>query len=1335
MAERKWGAIASGATFEALATTVVFFEDPKASLFGRRGKDGGQDARSGDGIRVFQAKHHESGSAASAIRDAKREAEKIEKYRQPDHSRYGQWKGVSHWRLVTNAAFNPTDKQTWDAEVVPLFAKQGLVADYWERENLNALLDKHPEIHRSFFENETRAFLSVPEIKERLPNQEPFLRRAELGPFCGRESELAKLQDFLLSQHLFLVVHGAGGMGKTRLLVEAGETIASKGKWQVLWANVASMAASGAWFDAIVPERPTLLLLDEPADELLLQQLAEQLGGRLGRAAHWKVAVAVRSPKDPVLRFLRGARMKSRVQELPIAALRSADAEAMCAELLKAGPLGKLPEEERRDAAREISKRFSRHPVWLTLAVQHLEDHGNLKQIPANATDLAEEYLREIERSQSDVPPESVRDLLRWVALVGTVNREDDATIKMIGEGSGIGSVVDVRQRLASLVGRRALLERGAHNRFVELKPDVLRDHVLLRWLSTEVGGAQPVVASDDAKALLEIVRNATLSGSLSGLGRAILVSLARTEFLLRLSGYDLQLLAGFFTSIEASVSSMTVSQRLGLADILETIAPFEPSATASLVKTMRETPADDETVEGIFSAKVIGQSDVVLSLAWPLFHGAMGAESIDERELVLRELCALAEAEAELAHTLPRGLPNDGKRAAALVTRVLEGGPQFWSDYDETAKAIGVELLATLAQHPPTRGQTALLKALIQPVLSLERRQTWGDEHAVHIQTFAIGPEHTAWAVRNDLLNRLKAALSSDGTPLGSRIQLWHVFAEAHRDINQLCRRGKSDQYYALLLDDLTWTHELMARRRASVEELSAAREVWSWHYRFESDMKLKDASVELERLYEANDLAKEFEPLLSRDDWAQQGPRAAQKATALAASTRPDEITRFIERAVSFLGEEHKLYSLMSVAWSLGEHAESRDVVRTFVKSCLHQSTVSPRSGFGVTTAVSWVATVRKGPHPERTHVLVNELLAECGSDDQRANLLQHIYGRVPKLRDVGEFTSDEHTLLRKAHLLFTSTGRDVAFIAALALTLNHDWPRLQPQLEDVLRSVPPERQSLAVRALVDAVYWAVREDDPSRRPSGLAEWLLDQLLILPDFDDLGGDGEWNLAEILKRVGYVRVDWLPVALARRRDQEASRADAHKARAVSYHARISKYVRRVTAADVNDAKVRKAVDDLLTFVNDNSSVGYHLPEVLRDIDPEGFLVPTVVAALCQTGGDSKFTRRLARIGGAYAVNSAPWRKIAAATIRAGTPHGAEALRHIYGALGERGVRSWSGTPGEVPPIFAAAVAEARAALNAEADGYLRPYWQYRLSIAEAEFRQQEEHAKEERGE
>ena len=57
-AERNWAAITSGRTFEALASTIVFFEDPGAALFGRPGVDGGQDIRSGDDTLVYQAKHH-----------------------------------------------------------------------------------------------------------------------------------------------------------------------------------------------------------------------------------------------------------------------------------------------------------------------------------------------------------------------------------------------------------------------------------------------------------------------------------------------------------------------------------------------------------------------------------------------------------------------------------------------------------------------------------------------------------------------------------------------------------------------------------------------------------------------------------------------------------------------------------------------------------------------------------------------------------------------------------------------------------------------------------------------------------------------------------------------------------------------------------------------------------------------------------------------------------------------------------------------------------------------------------------------------------------------------
>lgn len=1320
MAERKWGGISNGATFESLATSVVFFEDPGASLFGRRGKDGGQDARSGDGTRVFQAKHHENGSAASAIRDAKSEAKKIEEYREPGHTRHEQWNGVTHWRLVTNAAFNPADKLTWDSEVAPLFSKQGLVADYWERATLDALLDKHPEIHRSFFENETRVLLSIPEVKERLPAQEPFLHREVLGPFCGRSVEKREIREFLASNKLFLVVHGAGGTGKTRLLVEAGDEIAADGEWQVLWANVESMATTSAWFEAVVPERATLLLVDEPANEALLQQLAEQLGGRVGRTAMWKVAVSVRSPKDPVLRFLRGARLKARVEERALAPLPLDDAEAMCFELLKTGRLSIWSEDDRREAAKQLSTRFARFPVWLTLAVQHLEDHGNLKQIPADAEALADEYLREVEQNQASVSAEAVRSLLRWVALVGPVNREDEATTKLIGEGSGASSVAVVRERLASLVRRRALSERGARNRIVELKPDVLRDHVLLRWLTAEVGGASEVVASDDAKALLETVRNAALSGPLSGLGRAILVALARTESLLRFSGHDLRLLSTLFAALEEALPSMSANQRLALADAIEAVALFHPAGAASLTRTMRLTPVPDETIDGLFGRRVVGQADVLLSLAWPLFHGAMGAEAPAEREAVLRELCALVEAEAQLAPKLPRGLPNDGRRAAALVTRVLEGGPQFWSDYDDTAGTLCSELITALWQGPPTPGQAALLKALVEPVLSLERRQSWSDDRSFTWRTVAIVPGTPAWTTRDSILARLKAALATGNTPRDSRVQLWHVFSRV-RDGNAL--------------EMLKWTYDAVAGRSLTIEELTAAREVWDWYRRYEKTPELKAVADALEALYSNNDLAMEFQPLLpSIENWKEREEYSCAKAADLAQASSPDEISAFLNRAIAFFGGAQSLLDLSSVARSLGAQAESREVVRQFILEWIKPVSVDPRAEFVVVAAVSWVATVR-GVAPERAHVLVRELLDECGSDERRAHLLERIYGRIPKLRDVGSFTVAERELLRNARELFASTSRDSVFVAALALSVGEDWPTVQPLLEDVLQAVPAERLPQLMHALVDAIYWAVQEESAPQPPSGLGEWLMSQLLALPDLDNIGANGAWRLNEILKRLGRPDVRWLPRALRRRQQQESANGNETKSRAVSYNARISKYVRQVDAASALDADVKAALAELLDFVPDNGSVGYYLPEILRDVDPAGLEVPAAVAARAVLATDAEGVRRLARIGGAYAVNSSPWRTVALAAIRAASRFGAEALRSVYSSLGERGIRSWSGSVGEVPPVFVAAVAEARAALDAEVEVDLRPYWQRRLATAEAALREQEEHAKEERGE
>lgn len=1338
MAERKWGAITSGATFEALATTIVFFEDPSAALFGRRGKDGGQDARSGDGTRVYQAKHHESGSAAKAIADARKEAGKIAVYRQPNHERHEQWKGVTHWRLVSNAAFNPADRQTWDTEVVPLFTAQGLIADYWERATLDALLDKHPEIHRSFFEQENRAFLSIPEIRERLPDQEPFLQRAELGRFFGREIELRQIKAFLASENLFLLLHGQGGIGKTRLLVEAGGNIASEGEWQVLWANVASMAATGAWFEAVVPERPTLLLVDEPPDETLLRQLTEQFGGRAGRTTRWKVGVAVRSPKDPVLRFLLAPRIKPRIQELAIKPLAAAAAEEMCADLLKSGPLAEMPEDRRRVIARELGRRFDRHPVWLSLAIHLLEADGTLSKLPTTAKELAESYTEEVVGSQKEFPPQQALALLRWVALIGTVNREDDAAVKLIGEASGIGGSIEVRKRLRGLVERKALVQRGARERLVEIKPDVLRDHILLRWLSVNVGhGERPIVASEDAIALVAIVRNAVLAGNISALARTILVALARTELLLALSEEGVPLLDEFFQSVQQATKTMSVSHRLALAEVLETVASFRPSATTEVIQALRRSNAPEETIDGIFGPRILTHNDVVLALAWPLFKAAMGAQTPPEQEEILSELCRLAEDEGNLAPQLGRGLPNDGKRAESLIERILEGGPQFRADFDSTARILGERILADFARELPTPGNRAVLKALIQPAVALERSQTWIDDNTIHSNKYVIDPSHPAWPTRESLLTQLKAMLSADGTPIGSRIALWDVFTRSHQGLNRVRRQWETEnqKFAGMLLDNLNWACGVLGRTGRTLEELTAARGLWEWHYRFDKDERLKEASGKLEALYVANDLASEFDPLFNHHDLEERGRREKAKGDQLAAADSTDEITGFIGRAGEFVGGKSVIHPLMGVAVALGEHAPERLVVRNFVTTSLSQTVSTAQSEFAIVVAAAWVVRVRKGDTPRLACGLVRDLLEGCGSNDQRVALLIRLYSGIWNSKVFGELSREEHELLREQKNLFLQHGNGPTFVGAIAASLHHDWATVRSLLEDVLRSVKPGEQLAALRALVDGVFRAVQEAAQAALPPSLGEWLLDQLLVIPDFDDLGWIVESHLEEILRRVGRVPLSWLPKALAVRRLLEAGQNRETGVRAVSLHGRLSKYVNRIGLGDIGNSNVTEAVGGLLEFIGDTGSIGYHLPEVIGDVDPEGLVFPAAVVNRLHGVSVDENLRRFARIGSSYAVGSPPWRKIAKAVVSALIGMSADVRWSICSGLAERGIRSWSVETGEVPAMFASAVQDARAALDSENDMDLRPFWEWRLKVAEAELRDQEEQAKEERGE
>lgn len=118
-----------------------------------------------------------------------------------------------------------------------------------------------------------------------------------------------------------------------------------------------------------------------------------------------------------------------------------------------------------------------------------------------------------------------------------------------------------------------------------------------------------------------------------------------------------------------------------------------------------------------------------------------MGAQTKDEREQVTGELCALVEAEADIAARRAGGLPGDGKRAAQLVKRVIGAGPQFWSDFEPELYAITSRLLTEAVGQPTSKAKLAALKSLLEPYLELEREQVWSEDGKRNIGSVVMLP------------------------------------------------------------------------------------------------------------------------------------------------------------------------------------------------------------------------------------------------------------------------------------------------------------------------------------------------------------------------------------------------------------------------------------------------------------------------------------------------------------------------------------------------------------------------------------------------------------------
>jgi hypothetical protein len=520
----RWELITSGATFHELVGNLLLHADPATNIYNREGPDGAIDALSGDRKMVFQSKLHKNGTPANAFADARAELAKIREHQKAGSKWHPIWSEVTAWKLVTNVPFGPADDQKWHDEIVPEFAGIRLTAQYMAQPRLDRMLADYPTVADAFFGLRPRLFVSLAEHRAALRAREVMDRAYEI-PLQGRDADLDAVADFVHnSDHNVLLIHGPGGVGKSRLLVESAAKLVAEGAIANVYCGPPHLSTSDNWYVGIIPETKALVILDEPADAAFIDHVLTQLRTR---TKNWKVLVGVRTPRDPVIRTLTDPRERLLAPPRELKPLEPDTALRYAQQLLTPLP---FTDEEKARAARWLRDVCGRVPIWMTVAVTLLEHNRDMRDLPRDEYAIAQKYVQDI---LGNTRPEigdaaQILQLLRWIALLQPVNRHAEPEIGALAEAAGL-EPAKVQNAIEDLVRRRVLTAFGIDQRMVELRPDVLRDHLLISWLT--VGGDETRRPSIEAG---ELATELAGMSAISLLAAKAIRMLARVENLAR---------------------------------------------------------------------------------------------------------------------------------------------------------------------------------------------------------------------------------------------------------------------------------------------------------------------------------------------------------------------------------------------------------------------------------------------------------------------------------------------------------------------------------------------------------------------------------------------------------------------------------------------------------------------------------------------------------------------------------------------------------------------------------------------------------------------------------
>ncbi|EAQ78806.1 hypothetical protein DSM3645_29931 [Blastopirellula marina DSM 3645] len=1303
-----WGLIQDGGVLESLMHAILYAENPQTILFGRPGKDAGQDARTADGKIVYQSKYRDGMDMSEAIKVALKELEFITKYREKDHANYQHWEHAERWVLFANLSINPNDDAKWKSEVVPKFAAFGLNAEYWCKSEIEGKLAEKPEVRDVFFEHENRVLVGLKEAHDLIASERIGNDSLD-DPMLGRDAELAEVKAFADSnEKRILPVIGPGGIGKSRFLYESLVALSQDG-WRVLWGLSGVMAESTQWFRLLNGNQKTCVALDDPEDPRILRAIVEQLSTVERR--NWRVIVSCRTDRSGMLR--RYQTNSSLDKTIRLSALNESDSKSLINTRL-----GRQADDAWGHGAFRLTKGV---PGWLSL-LSELVKQGRLADFPVEVDGVASSYLAACLESVGD--RERALTVLRWLSLWGSVvfdgneNQRDEIEL-LTQEGIPKSDLGDL---LKKLVDTGLVRNWGIGKRLYGVESMLVRQSILSEWLLNETSDGKYSVGAAGKALVSEL-----LSGRVPRIDD-IFQTIASLSFS-RLDSEDaFTLLQPIFDELAGVATSANLVGQNHIAELVAKLGVADPENALDVLIAIREHLKDvQEIADSFWGNFTFTRNKVLSTLSWTLFNLA---DRVDDAVVASRFLGEFREL-AKLAET---GMePSDpGKSPSQLLHRLL-----CESRNSEVFAKPAFEMAnEKLFQEGSWPFVGRLAKCILEP---MRERNEWVGNWTLGVARFALVTGSSDWERLLDLRAKLFEALKL-GHHESLHESIWSLLSDSHHSINYALAHYRiiaqdAQNYRDVLREDLTKSKELL-EKPLSFGEATRARPMWAWYLDHGKDEVSVALARECEKIYSG--LSEWQIHDFFRFDYDERLAFETKRiAGKLLAAADESEVTGFFDEVDRYLrnarGDSEDLadgMQLVALAELLADQfsldaQNDTSALSSFVRSVLAAGNeAKPREFRFVVSMCRKRLKDLKANGDVDGEKWLTELLAISQSKEK---VLYQLYQNAHP-DSIGPLTAGEVRCIlarkesfmphERAWLLGVIVGAFDETVASEVFSF----------LESSEFSLFETSNFLGLFIRSARLAFLRFDRSPTQKLChSVLEWIISLKL------NGGLLGFYDLKAMFESSEYVPDMRTFASLMRSRvelESISTRRDQIEVLPYGFDAKAWCQLDPSSSSDVS------AFDDVCRLaLGDSFTATYWIPGVLSEIDADGVLVAAFVARYLDESEEPdnlKGLSKLANLASKYAVNSEAWAGIARSVCERARSLPRKDREHLYFCLSSKETGVMTSMPGEVPQYYIEACEEAKRLLEQEpVSSPLLEYRRWALNSAERDLRFEQGRAEE----